>query len=393
MESLCVELIANIFLMGCEDIRDPYFYRRLLRYRTSISSVSSHWRDVALATCLLWTDIVPTPFYDSDIDRTLHFLRLNLERSGGASIDVRFGRPEWSTVSDVSLASLWIPISEQLHRCRTIEIYGLSEEIMKTIVPLPGHLGRLEKLSISNPLPHPSPLILASSAAAPKLREICLDQVDFRGLSSVPTEHLTAVTFYAQSGPWSLFSAFMSRCSALIELTVFFEVTAEEARTTPVILPSLHELTVCDVRFPRYLSTPALKHLCCADQAFEFDGSSMPNLSSFGLYNPPKALSWKNWSPPVSLAAIHTLELKHCLRSDHVFELLLRGFDGDTSSIVFPSLRTLWLGPGVGFSPNILRVLDRRPKLTLRCNQFFFGGSKIAPKDLADRYGERIDYF
>lgn len=232
-------------------------------------------------------------------------------------------------------------------------MHGLSEEIMKTIMPLPGPLTQLEQLSISNPLPHPSPPVIASSAMAPKLREIHLNEVVFRCLSSIPTENLTVVTLCAQSGPWSLFSAFMSRCSALIKLDAFFEVTTEEAHTTPIILPSLQAFTVNNVRFPHYLSTPALRHLCWAGGAFEFDDPSMPNLSSFGLYNPSTALLSKNWRPPPSLAAIHTLVLKHFLRADHIFELPLRGFDDGPSSIVFPSLHTLWLGPGVGFSPNI----------------------------------------
>lgn len=392
MEALPVELIAKIFLIGCEDTRDPNYYPTLSRYRATISCVSSLWRDVALSTSRLWTDIVLSPSDDSDTDQELFFLRLNLERSGGASIDVHLGLPMGPNVNDAGFALLWIPISEQLHRCRSISIHGLSEKTMKTIMPLPGPLTQLEKLDISNPSPYPSHSILASSAVAPKLGEIWLDQVDFHGLSSIPTEHLTVVTLYARYGRGSMFSEFVSRCSALTQLLIIFEFTTRQIRTPPAVVPTLRDVTVSDVRFPRYLSAPGLTHLCCVGGAFKFNDPSMPALESFELSNPPRVLAFKDWDPPTSLADIHTFKLRQCARPDYVFELLLRGFDDDPRPIVFPSLRTLLLGSGVGFTSKILRVLDRRPNLHLQCEEYFFWPSKMTPKDLAGKYGARIDH-
>lgn len=238
MEALPVELIAKIFLIGCEDIRDPSYHPTLSRYRATISSVSPLWRNVALSTSLLWTDVVVTKSSDSDIHRALFFLRLDLERSSKALIDVHFGLPTDSNANQFGAPWLWIPIREQLHRCRSISIHGLSEQTMKTILPLPGPLPQLEKLSISNPLPHPFPSILTSSSVAPKLREVFLDEVDFHGLASIPTEYLTTIRLHAQCSPGSLVSAFLSQCSALTTLVAFFRFSAEEIRDPPAIVES-----------------------------------------------------------------------------------------------------------------------------------------------------------
>lgn len=171
--------------MGCEGSQHPDSYKFLSGYLWSITAVTSFWRRIAVSTSLLWTDIVSSPSYNTEIDRNLFFVRLHLKRSGAAPIDVRFGLPKWAEVSDANVALVWHPISEQLHRCRSIEIYGLSAKSMKTLLPLHGPLTGLRKLSIVNTFPSSSspPFHPRRPRSRPSYSRNLLDKCRFPRLS------------------------------------------------------------------------------------------------------------------------------------------------------------------------------------------------------------------
>lgn len=142
METLPIELVSSIFLMGCERLGKT----ALLRHRLSISAVCSSWRAIALSTQPLWSLIHVYPTSNSSTPSALSLLRMHLERAHNVSLDVMLF-PMAAHISDTNLASLWDAISKHLPRCQSLGIFG--DIYPNIILPFRVPMERLERLDVS----------------------------------------------------------------------------------------------------------------------------------------------------------------------------------------------------------------------------------------------------
>jgi len=144
VSKLPMELLSEIFHIGLDeyDLDDHH----AIKYLSTISSICSIWRDVALGTPSLWRRIIYTdpdhhhPKTESPVipqhttDRLIAYL--SRSKSCGIHLLLRFG------VRHLKIQAMKRILHPHLSRCLFIRLYFMLESDMGEFLPLPGNLCR-----------------------------------------------------------------------------------------------------------------------------------------------------------------------------------------------------------------------------------------------------------
>lgn len=263
-----------------------------------------------------------------------------------------------------------------LHRCRSLEIQGLTIELANFIFPISdtGPLQRLEDLRIKLHCVSVSKESLFShTIAAPYLVNLKLGGIFFITPS---TKSLTELTLWdIPSLGWADLLTLFESYHHLEHLHIVSKITVDDPPSKPLILPRLLSLTTFDTRFDRYILTPKLEHLSCRyfDGELTWAARSLPPLQRLTLYYPWTS-ALEEWEPPLPLTSVHTLDLIRSGGTIYILNLLLSRSGESDTSFLFPSIRKLCLHHchrfGSGDLPqHIFRVLDARPELVIEADR------------------------
>ncbi|KDQ18396.1 hypothetical protein BOTBODRAFT_511425 [Botryobasidium botryosum FD-172 SS1] len=168
IDRLPYEIHSHIFELTLESW--PWSYQAGEASRT-FSLVSRHWRDVALNTPRLWSQI-DSSFHNYSIQ----FVDLVLTRSNPRPLDIEIGDCTCkSETGDRESCVLSKPLTTQAHRWRTVAMINAPEVEMFTAFPAP----LLEKFDykLTRHFPRTLPANIFAGHT-PRLREIHLKRVD-----------------------------------------------------------------------------------------------------------------------------------------------------------------------------------------------------------------------
>lgn len=271
-----------------EDEDSDHESRGKARYQAAHAApslVCQHWRDVALRTPALWTDICVS-------SRTLlrnrnnpygAFISTQLARSGNCPLNVQLN----TVLSPASLQLLFIQdLLKHTHRIRRLTMRVQSTNDDAEIHLWTANASQLEVLDITGAhyyasvsRPSVGPLLL-SEAHAPRLQtlvmynQLCCRVGMFRTL-----RHLL-VQFYSNASMANLARELMDVLALnahtledLVVVNPLNEPTAEDEQTltsalegvVPVDMPALHRLRVQDMLFHRIIEPRLVLHACARD--------------------------------------------------------------------------------------------------------------------------------
>lgn len=129
ISALLNELLSNIFELG-HDSQAPKDHFEIL-----VSSVTKHWRDVALGTPKLWTIILCEVF-----EQQLERITLYLYRSKAATIDLRIVMRGMNSISQKDTRDLWQLLTAHFGRCHRLVVDAVDPPGLRLLLKLLRHL-------------------------------------------------------------------------------------------------------------------------------------------------------------------------------------------------------------------------------------------------------------
>lgn len=237
------------------------------RLPLKLSQVTRRWRDIAIGTGSLWTDIDISPPWVSNM------IEMYLTRSGTYLIDLNFVMPPPHKISStVDVDRIFALITPHLSRCRTFYVGSslFQDSYFPTLTRLvelvsTQALPQLQQLSLDRTGSSKTPLILD----APGLTHLRLSgsrQLSPEiGLKSLTTLHLSIPMTYAQ------FIDTLTSCPSLSTLAIYERYIEDwPALATETPLPTLRSLQIYGHRMCKVseillaISAPALHDLVIA---------------------------------------------------------------------------------------------------------------------------------
>lgn len=369
MEDLPVELIAQIFLFTSQsgyDERGSASHRGQLKSLVSIGAVSSHWRHITLSTPALWRYIgIHWSDWSRPLTSVLLRVQAHFERSGAASLDLSIHfRPSRSSEAP---RIMWLTISPQLQRCRSIFIKGVARDLAKFILPIANPLNDLKTFHFSALNPSlPCEQLFIGEGVAPKLSHLELSNIMLAHMPIAPIIHLTLMHRDLKS--WSYVLASLEPFPQLEHVVLQFGWQDDDPSLRPLILPNLKSLFLYDSHLSCYLLTPRLERLGCWSYEGKVDVVSLPPLQHLSVQNPARS-GLESWESSPSLDDVRTLDVTQCWVVDSLLDLLQSPLEGNTLP-TFPRLEKLRIynsslpsGSHAYFYQRLLQVLETRPQL------------------------------
>ncbi|KAF8319061.1 hypothetical protein DL93DRAFT_2164754 [Clavulina sp. PMI_390] len=343
------ELMTLVFAFGMIAFQTAEFAELGLAYALSISAVSHSWRRVALATPLLWTHIVyDYPMVADDIPDFDRF-SLYLDRSRSELLDVSITYEPRLTGP---LKRLLQKLHPHLQRCRRLEL-NLSNYTVGLVLPLQGHLRRLETLDVCvsdfsrNVSEQPAvPLRLVTDGHQCRLQSLNLAGPYPFKRSHLNPAFLTRLQYISHGTSLSSISRFAAHFSNLraLELTIISPNTS--ASTDSYVFPSLQSLSIINVEafgILRHLEGPSLRHLHLWMQ--NEPEMTAPNVAAPTSAFPRDAFSATNTQAhPISFPLLRTFSLSSSTITSDV----------STATVLAHYLLAHGLLQGVQFSADVL---------------------------------------
>lgn len=276
------ELLAEVLLSGYGSHSSR---SARLDFLKTVTSVCLVWRDAAITTASLWTDIFYENNARSEFRVGFHRLQEFLRRSRNASIDISLNMGSRTSKQNEARV-LRLSLSHISH-CRPFDVFCPHAGTFTPFMPLRGAMNRLEVLNIRFHIrdTQASTSLFTDENVSP-LRRLFINFVDSHLLKSVPTSELRYINLTVRVLSWSDILRFISQCQVAeaISLATFghFErVTATGATYSERFsLPRLKRLHITDdmaLRFSRFMATPSLEELTitCDAHAIRLLGSSL----------------------------------------------------------------------------------------------------------------------
>ncbi|KAJ7669866.1 hypothetical protein DFH06DRAFT_1179313 [Mycena polygramma] len=249
-----------------------------------VSQVCKLWRDISLASQVLWASpkIHPIP------NQSPSQLILQLARSGNARLHpILAGCPRHNP----RLPHLLVPLIAHSERWVSL-LFTMNWTLMpEQLIALRGHVSQLEELQIegvwnSGDTALPEGSRLDAFAIAPRLRTLSVTDVCEPAVSLLMPWH--QLTQYRAVGTGHEHLSVLSLCPNLIAADLGFPVSFTIVAGAPVLvhLPQLVQLTLGDADLLRVLSLPVLQRVVLQRTAPE-DDALLPLLDLVRRDRPP----------------------------------------------------------------------------------------------------------
>ncbi|KAF8304759.1 hypothetical protein DL93DRAFT_2160589 [Clavulina sp. PMI_390] len=273
MDYLPFEILAKIMLTGAFSF-DDHEYKKLIKYRIILSSVSARWRQIAVSTGSLWSIITvdienKTVDGNAPLQGVLSILQLHLLRSGNTQLDfaLLIGA-EPSADSALGEEAVWKLVKPEMYRVRTFEIYGFA--MADCILPLDDQYPSLRTFSLNPPIwcfLEDESTIFTTTATAPNPTSLQLTAMSFSVLQNIPQTNLTSLIMLYWDLSWSIVQNFLLECSKLEKCTLRGRIVESDTTYFPVLLPRVAFLDVEDPLLFDWISAPSLEWLVCYHHA------------------------------------------------------------------------------------------------------------------------------
>lgn len=374
ISSLPNEILAMIFEVGVLLDQKP-----LLRFEIVVSHVTQHWRDVALATPRLWTNIL---WLDSSVvshgnGRAIAYF----QRSKSAPIDLRIAGGIYDLPSELGQL-----IDDHIGRCRRLFIRAVDQNWLSRLLKCAsGSAPLLEAIDLDcygNLQFHKE-----FPCNAPSLRSVRLIAAEARNLpfcppifGSVTSLHLISLRIVNAASHRALRDV-LTAMPWLIQLELSLELRYATFPLPPllIIIPNLSVLHL-DTRLTPELFTVILLSIHAASlhtmslKGWDIaqrtvDGSwgeslAMRGPSQFPLLQHLSLVATAGGIPDIGVFAAafpHIVHLTYCYcltpRYSHNIEGLLDAFLDDDPTIAWPNLQTIAIGKSVRI-PDALRLRE-----------------------------------
>ena len=324
------EIMGQIFLIGQRDERDEndkrdcesYYGRSQPRtskllFELTVSHTSRHWRDLALATPLLWSRITTWPTA-RPLAAVLESIATYLARSGTCPLDI-----DADIVEADLLDLICAPHNVARWRCVRLDTSN-GEYDHNHILALIGHVAAplLERISLWSKWLGTEPFIDCHlfTAGAPALTYVRLG-----GLMAKPPLQTVTTLILEASGyiPFPWFRDLIAATPWLVNLSLSgVDIDLEpSAQGHPSLnFPSLRSLRICPIESGtelayQFLSAVHAPNLCSLILAGCSDDEPLPNLS---------------WPALTPFPTLHSLTLIDCVLSHTNFQSLQRALPAIT---------------------------------------------------------------
>ncbi|KAF8320932.1 hypothetical protein DL93DRAFT_2163886, partial [Clavulina sp. PMI_390] len=351
---LPAELLIKIFYYLIRDFRTWKQYPDLMSLRFTLGAVCSRWRSIALSMAALWASISIGGAHENveSYPASLDLFKLHLERSGStALLVIRFFE-----CPQALLEQLWAALDPHFSRIRSMNIITINNDFSH-LLPIPRGL-KLETLTYAKKARYVRRLefefdLLENALDAPSLRNLDVENISWKALSSIPLEQLRSLRLSLPTTltampviHWRRVFEILHQCVSLIELHANLVGSVIEGIPAETIdLPNLERLTTYHPELPSHLRTPKLEVLYTLKGGAACDPQQpLPCLTMYvakeGLDN------LEQWRMPDSFAAVQHLHFERCSRSVlmHIFRKLVQNNALDGVHLTsFPHLHTLSL--------------------------------------------------
>lgn len=268
------ELLAEVFYLAHQPLifDEPEGDQQTL---TSIASVCSLWREVALSISGLWSHVVwsfsdhcrDAPSTSPKIERRCSRISEYLirSRSSPISLYLNFGGNSWGTIRRV-----WRIVSAHLSRCCSLSVVVSNSGELHNILPIPGQLTQLESLDIQ--MLHGGLLgttLFAPETASP-LRRLALRQITITGDEQpawsdyLPIHALRSVSVRTSGRALQSALDLLAQCPHLLDLNITVDAKTSPTYLHAVTFPELEELSIPDSYtfvFARYIHAPKVQKI------------------------------------------------------------------------------------------------------------------------------------
>lgn len=400
------ELITNVFLLGESILGTGLSDTRFLK---TITSVCYTWRDAALTTPMLWSNIVIPPAVTISVFEALYDrAEAYTLRSRDASIDVSLTLYSYSKEEIGRIMDLILP---HIPRCRTLALKSPDASSLSAYLPLFGRLNRLQRLEVAMGWQNPGPVFVLGESANPPLREVRITGAIGQLLKNIPTGTLHHLHVDTLGEYWASTIAFVSQCTAVQSL--WLKIDAEETPATrPTFsLPQLRSLTINDdltLGFTQYMLTPNLEDLALSGA--EWRGNLIDIAPTRFPLLRTLALDGFQFGVPFTVAAVGDLAMRH----PHIEKLYLshnQSYSDILAIFLSPKtnprsdalleerpllpflevlhFRATWSRREQYMNEGIVQLLEERPNLCVGCDRYTFGDSG-GIEALVRRFGGRF---
>lgn len=257
------ELISSIFLFPYRSDREGY--KELLIFLVRITAVCSTWREVALATPVLWTEISLRiyPFLGTRLNVLADIISAHLNRSQTAPLYLTLGN---NSIRGSTYSTIFPLLSSHLQRCRDISVTATFHSAWGKMFPLRGRFDNLDSLTLdfsdSTLALKGMPLGLFASdvQALPELVHFSYRGPPLDSIFRLPGARLTHLQITFQELRESKeFARFLLGCPELETLSL--SRVQPIAAPDPILLPSLKTLNATYLSSLRWLDAPRLQQL------------------------------------------------------------------------------------------------------------------------------------
>lgn len=418
INTLPPEILAQIFLANIDP--DDRTDRDGHKFLSRMKSVCWLWRDIALSTPALWTNINlgENAWWTRSVQASLSArLKEAFMRSRDASLDIviDLGRMDQKYFSDMEII-ITEDILPHLYRSRSLHLLLRDRNATRSLIPIKGQLPRLESLRVDwvvDDYP-PSALLprrIFDDGSAPELRLLHISGwLDLPLLTSVPLGSLRQLSLHARLVEPMDMTDVLMRCVNVEELDLESAdlYMPSNSYTDPFTLPRLIYLCAnysLIAGFSRLISTPNLEVLSISWGSHSGDNGTVlrplsqklhtvVNLDSGHLDDPRHYVEIYE-----AHSGIRTISTTKADFDGILISLCGNGrptaFDRKPSEPTLPILELLEFrmssaDVNLSFRP-LFRVLEQRKNLRIifeMLGRFRF--SKDGLERLKERYGERL---
>ncbi|KAF8322543.1 hypothetical protein DL93DRAFT_2162675 [Clavulina sp. PMI_390] len=263
------ELMADIFTRLLPYRRQPG--AGAWQVTTTLASVCSLWRSIALSTPSLWSMIY---FNDSKAcSGSQEIISTQLQRSKSRPVDLVFRLDLYGIGLANTSLTVWKIIEPHISRCHSLAFQLTTTQDFFQIFPLPGNLPFLSSFRCNvgfSGLEHYGPYLLfeGEACSTPRLRELSLS-CNFRALFNMDTSTLSTLDLDSTGGGWTDVSTALIPAKNLVHLRLAISVEHWEKKPDPLEFPCLKYLLYRGGRPSNRFHAPQLRKL-----VFEFHSSS-----------------------------------------------------------------------------------------------------------------------